>query len=52
MGRTINCTDKDAHDDLFTRLLVLHKYPPDRRSEAIRLVIEQMESMASMVAAA
>jgi len=28
------------------RLLVKHKYPPDKQPEAIRLVIEQMESMA------
>ena len=35
------------------RLLVKYKYPPDKQPEAIRLVIEQMESMApSFVAGA
>jgi type I restriction enzyme, R subunit len=33
------------------RLLVRHKYPPDKQPEAIRLVIEQMESMAPRMAA-
>jgi type I restriction enzyme, R subunit len=28
------------------RLLALHRYPPDKRTEAIKLVMEQMESMA------
>jgi type I restriction enzyme R subunit len=28
------------------RLLVKYKYPPDKQPEAIRLVIEQMESLA------
>jgi type I restriction enzyme, R subunit len=28
------------------RLLVKYKYPPDRQAAAIKLVIEQMESMA------
>nr|WP_237768149.1 type I restriction enzyme endonuclease domain-containing protein [Serinicoccus sp. CNJ-927] len=28
------------------RLLVLHRYPPDRQLEAIRLGIDQMEAMA------
>jgi type I restriction enzyme R subunit len=27
-------------------LLVKYKYPPDKQPEAIRLVIEQMESLA------
>ena len=33
------------------RLLVKHKYPPDKQPEAIKLVIEQMEAMASRYAA-
>lgn len=33
------------------RLLVKYKYPPDKQPEAIRLVIEQMESMAPHVLA-
>lgn len=33
------------------RLLVKYKYPPDKQPEAIRLVIEQMESMAPQVLA-
>lgn len=33
------------------RLLVKYKYPPDKQPEAIRLVIEQMESMASTLLA-
>ena len=28
------------------RLLVKHKYPPDKQPEAIKLVIEQMEALA------
>ncbi|OLT18610.1 hypothetical protein BJF78_00290 [Pseudonocardia sp. CNS-139] len=28
------------------RLLVKHRYPPDKQPDAIRLVIEQMEAMA------
>lgn len=46
-------TDWTVRDDVraklrssIKRLLVLHKYPPDQQPEAIRLVIEQMESMA------
>lgn len=46
-------TDWSVRDDVraklrsaIKRLLVRHKYPPDKRPEAIRLVIEQMESMA------
>ncbi|WP_300014307.1 type I restriction endonuclease subunit R [Pseudonocardia sp.] len=30
------------------RLLVKHKYPPDKQPDAIRLVIEQMEAMAPL----
>ena len=33
------------------RLLILNGYPPDKQSEAIKLVIEQMESMARRRAA-
>ena len=33
------------------RLLVKHRYPPDKQPEAIKLVIEQMESMAPRYAA-
>ena len=33
------------------RLLVKYKYPPDKQPEAIRLVIEQMETMAPRFAA-
>jgi site-specific DNA recombinase len=33
------------------RLLVKYKYPPDKQPDAIRLVIEQMESMAPQMAA-
>lgn len=33
------------------RLLMRHKYPPDKRPGAIRLVIEQTESMAPRYAA-
>ena len=46
-------TDWTVRDDVraklrasIKRLLVLHRYPPDQQAEAIRLVIEQMESMA------
>ncbi|MGL5860885.1 MAG: DUF3387 domain-containing protein, partial [Phycicoccus sp.] len=46
-------TDWTVRDDVraklrssIKRLLVKHKYPPDKQPEAIRLVIEQMESMA------
>jgi type I restriction enzyme, R subunit len=47
-------TDWTVRDDVraklrssIKRLLVKHKYPPDKQPEAIRLVIEQMETMAS-----
>ena len=33
------------------RLLVKHRYPPDKQPDAIRLVIEQMESMAPRLVA-
>ena len=46
-------TDWTVRDDVraklrssIKRLLVKYKYPPDKQPEAIRLVIEQMESMA------
>nr|WP_237767394.1 type I restriction enzyme endonuclease domain-containing protein [Serinicoccus sp. CUA-874] len=46
-------TDWTVRDDVraklrssIKRLLVLHRYPPDRQLEAIRLVIDQMEAMA------
>ena len=53
-------TDWTVRDDVraklrssIKRLLVKYKYPPDKQPEAIRLVIEQMESMApSFVAGA
>ena len=51
-------TDWTVRDDVraklrssIKRLLVLNKYPPDKQPEAIRLVIEQMESMAMRYAA-
>jgi type I restriction enzyme, R subunit len=51
-------TDWTVRDDVraklrssIKRLLVKHKYPPDKQPEAIRLVIEQMESMAPRMAA-
>ena len=51
-------TDWTVRDDVraklrssIKRLLVRHKYPPDKQPEAIRLVIEQMESMAPLLAA-
>jgi type I restriction enzyme R subunit len=51
-------TDWTVRDDVraklrssIKRLLVRHKYPPDKQPEAIRLVIEQMESMAVRMAA-
>ena len=51
-------TDWTVRDDVraklrssIKRLLVLHKYPPDKQPEAIKLVIEQMESMAPRFAA-
>ncbi len=30
------------------RLLIKHKYPPDKQPDAIRLVLEQMEAMAPL----
>ncbi|SDP90871.1 type I restriction enzyme, R subunit [Actinopolyspora xinjiangensis] len=46
-------TDWTVRDDVraklrssIKRLLVKYKYPPDKQSEAVRLVIEQMEAMA------
>lgn len=51
-------TDWTVRDDVraklrssIKRLLVKYKYPPDKQPEAIRLVIEQMESMAPRMAA-
>jgi len=51
-------TDWTVRDDVraklrssIKRLLVKYKYPPDKQLEAIRLVIEQMESMAPSFAA-
>ncbi|MGH3799198.1 MAG: type I restriction endonuclease subunit R [Pseudonocardiaceae bacterium] len=51
-------TDWTVRDDVraklrssIKRLLVKHKYPPDKQPEAIRLVIEQMEAMAPRYAA-
>lgn len=51
-------TDWTVRDDVraklrssIKRLLVKHKYPPDKQPEAIRLVIEQMESMAPRMVA-
>jgi len=32
------------------RLLVKHRYPPDKQPEAIKLVLDQMEAMASRYA--
>ena len=52
-------TDWTVRDDVraklrssIKRLLVKYKYPPDKQPEAIRLVIEQMESMAPSFVAA
>lgn len=52
-------TDWTVRDDVraklrssIKRLLVKYKYPPDKQPEAIRLVIEQMESMAARFATA
>jgi type I restriction enzyme, R subunit len=46
----VNRTFRTVRDDVraklrssIKRLLVKHKYPPDRQPEAIKLVIEQME---------
>ncbi|MBF6253125.1 type I restriction endonuclease subunit R [Nocardia farcinica] len=46
-------TDWTVRDDVraklrssIKRLLIKHKYPPDKRGEAIQLVIEQMEALA------
>jgi type I restriction enzyme R subunit len=51
-------TDWTVRDDVraklrssIKRLLVKYRYPPDKQSEAIRQVIEQMESMAPRYAA-
>jgi type I restriction enzyme R subunit len=51
-------TDWTVRDDVraklrssIKRLLVRHRYPPDKQPEAIRLVIEQMEAMAPHYAA-
>lgn len=50
-------TDWTVRDDVraklrssVKRLLVKFKYPPDQQPEAIRLVIEQLESMAPRMA--
>lgn len=52
-------TDWTVRDDVkaklrssIKRLLVKHDYPPDKQPEAIKLVMEQMESMAPRLAAA
>ncbi|WP_420827178.1 type I restriction endonuclease subunit R [Cryobacterium roopkundense] len=52
-------TDWTVRDDVraklrssIKRLLVLHGYPPDKQPEAIKLVMEQMESMAPRFAEA
>ena len=46
-------TDWTVRDDVraklrssVKRLLVKHKYPPDKQPQAVKLVIEQMETMA------
>ncbi|AEG43665.1 type I restriction endonuclease subunit R [Isoptericola variabilis] len=51
-------TDWTVRDDVrakmrssIKRLLIKHKYPPDRQPEAIRLVMEQMEALAPRYAA-
>ena len=51
-------TDWTVRDDVraklrsqVKRLLVKHHYPPDQQSEAIILVIEQMEALAPRMAA-
>ncbi len=51
-------TDWTVHDDVraklrssIKRLLVKHGYPPDKQPAAIKLVLEQMESMAPRYAA-
>ena len=51
-------TDWTVRDDVraklrssIKRLLVRHGYPPDKQPEAIKLVMEQMESMAPRFAA-
>ncbi|MGB8382120.1 MAG: type I restriction enzyme endonuclease domain-containing protein, partial [Dermatophilaceae bacterium] len=51
-------TDWTVRDDVraklrsqVKRLLVKHHYPPDQQSEAIILVIEQMEALATRMAA-
>ncbi len=52
-------TDWTVRDDVraklrtsIKRLLVKHGYPPDKQVEAIKLVMEQMESMAPRYAQA
>ena len=56
VGRDVK-TDWTVRDDVraklrssVKRLLVKYKYPPDKQPEAIRLVIEQLESMAPRMA--
>jgi type I restriction enzyme R subunit len=51
-------TDWTVRDDVraklrssIKRLLVKYKYPPDKQTSAIKLVIEQMEAMALRYAA-
>lgn len=51
-------TDWTVRDDVraklrssIKRLLITHKYPPDKQPGAIKLVLEQMESMAPRYAA-
>ena len=51
-------TDWTVRDDVRAKLrtsvkllLIRHKYPPDRRKEAIQLVIDQMEELAKVQAA-
>lgn len=39
---------RSTRTSLVKRLLVKHGYPPDERPAAIKLVMEQMESMESM----
>ncbi len=51
--RRDGCTDWTVRDDVraklqvsIKRLLIKHGYTPDKQSGAIKLVLEQMESMA------
>lgn len=51
------CTDWTVREDVraklrssVKRLLILNGYPPDKQPEAIKLVIEQMETMAQHTA--